>query len=68
MINNDLFNSVYKIEGIYPDPYDVIKTIKSAPLERKQEIIDAVKSGRLDVNPNILKEVQKFEYERDLSS
>lgn len=67
-MHNDPLSSVYKIEGIYADPYDVVKTIKSAPAERKQEIIDAVKSGHLDINPNVLKEIRKFEYERDLSS
>lgn len=67
-MSNDPFNSVYKIEGIYPDPYDVLKTIKATPDDRKQEIIDAVKSGQLDANPNILREVEKFEHQRDLSS
>lgn len=67
-MSNDPFSSVYKIEGIYPDPYDVLKTIKSTPDDRKQEIIDAVKSGQLDANPNVLREVEKFEHQRDLSS
>ncbi len=67
-MHNDPLSSVYKIEGIYADPYDVVKAIKSAPQERKQELINAVKSGRLDANPNVLREVQKFEHERDLSS
>lgn len=67
-MSHDPLSSVYKIEGIYADPYDVIKVIRSAPEEKKQEIIDAVKSGRLDVNPNVLREVQKFEHLRDMSS
>jgi len=65
---NDPLSSVYKIEGIYADPYDVIKAIKSTPKEQRQDIIDAVKSGRLDANPNVLREVQKFEHQRDMSS
>lgn len=67
-MSHDPLSSVYKIEGIYADPYDVVKAIRSAPEEKKQEIIDAVKSGRLDVNPNVLREVQKFEHLRDMSS
>ena len=67
-MSSDPFSSVYKIEGIYPDPYDILKTIKSTPDDRKQEIIDAVKSGHLDANPNVLREVEKFEHYRDLSS
>lgn len=67
-MSHDPLSSVYKIEGIYADPYDVVKAIRSAPEEKKQEIIDAVKSGHLDVNPNVLREVQKFEHLRDMSS
>jgi len=67
-MSHDPLSSVYKIEGIYADPYDVVKAIRSAPEEKKQEIIDAVKNGRLDVNPNVLREVQKFEHLRDMSS
>jgi hypothetical protein len=67
-MHNDPLSSVYKIEGIYADPYDVVKAIKSTPQERKQELIDAIKSGHLDANPNVLKEIKKFEHERDLSS
>lgn len=67
-MSHDPFHSVYKIDGIYADPYDVLKVIKSASKEQKQEIINAVKESRLDVNPNVLKEVQKFEHLRDMSS
>jgi len=67
-MSHDPLSSVYKFEGIYADPYDVIKAIKSAPEEQKQDIIDAVKNGRLDINQNVLREVQKFEYLRDISS
>jgi phage terminase small subunit len=67
-MSHDPLSSVYKIEGIYADPYDIIKVIKSASKEQKQEIIDAVKKGRFDTNPNIRKEVQKFEHLRDMSS
>jgi hypothetical protein len=67
-MSHDPLNSVYKIEGIYADPYDVLKAIKSTPEEQRQDVIDAVKSGRLDANPNVLKEVQKFEHQRDMSS
>lgn len=67
-MSHDPLNSVYKIEGIYADPYDVVKAIKSAPKEQKQDLINAVKEGRLDANPNVLREVQKFEYLRDMSS
>lgn len=65
---HDPFHSVYKIEGVYADPYDVVKAIKSAPKEKKQEVIDAAKQGRLDANPNVLREIQKFEHLRDMSS
>lgn len=67
-MSHDPLSSVYKIEGIYADPYDVIKAIKSAPKEQRQNVIDAVKNGRLDANPNVLREVKKFEHLRDMSS
>lgn len=67
-MSHDPLHSVYKIEGIYADPYDVVKAIKSAPKEQRQEVIDAVKQGRLDANPNVLREVKKFEHLRDMSS
>lgn len=67
-MSHDPFHSVYKIEGIYADPYDVVKAIKSAPKEEMQDVINAVKEGRLDANPNVLREVRKFEHLRDMSS
>lgn len=67
-MSHDPLQSVYKIEGIYADPYDVVKAIKSAPEEQKQNIIDAIKDGRLDANPNVRREVRKFEHLRDMSS
>ena len=67
-MDKNLLSSVYKIEGIYADPYDVLEVIKSTPEEQRQDVIDAVKSGRLDANPNVLREVQKFEHLRDMSS
>lgn len=67
-MSRDPFHSVYKFEGIYADPYDVINVIRSTPEERKQEVIDAVKKGGLHANPNVLREVQKFEHLRDMSS
>lgn len=67
-MSHDPLHSVYKIDGVYADPYDVVKAIKSAPKEQRQEVIDAVKQGRLDANPNVLREVKKFEHLRDMSS
>lgn len=67
-MSHDPFHSVYKIEGIYADPYDVVNVIKSAPKEKMQDIINAVKEGHLDSNPNVLKEIKKFEHLRDMSS
>lgn len=67
-MSHDPLHSVYKIEGVYADPYDVLKVIKSASKEQKQDIINAVKEGQLDANPNVLREVKKFEHLRDMSS
>jgi hypothetical protein len=67
-MHNDPLSSVYKIEGIYADPYDVLRVLKATPENRKQEIVDAIKSGNLDANPNILKEIKRFEHDRDMSS
>ena len=65
---HDPLSSVYKIDGLYPDPYGVIQALKTTPKEHMQEMVDAVKAGNLDTNPNVLKEITRFEYDRDMSS
>lgn len=67
-MSHDPLQSVYKIEGIYADPYDVVKAIKSASEEQRQNVINAIKDGHLDANPNVRREVRKFEHLRDMSS
>ena len=67
-MDRNLLNSVYKIDGLYADPYDVVKLLKTASKNQKQEIVDEIRSGNLDANPNVLKEIKKFEHNRDMSS
>lgn len=67
-MERDPLESVYRVDGMYADPYDVLSILKSTPDHQKQEVIDSIKRGRLDRNKNIKKAIKKFEYERDLSS
>lgn len=67
-MKKDHFESIYKIEGNQPDPYGVLKVVKNASKEDLPDVISQIKEQGLDVNPNIYREVEKYEYQRDLSS
>ena len=67
-MSSNPFESVYKIEGVYADPYSVAKVIKNASEKDKAKVVKAAKESGLDSNPNVLKEIQKYEHLRDMSS
>tara|TARA_S200002703_G_scaffold26800_1_gene22998 strand:+ start:202 stop:402 length:201 start_codon:yes stop_codon:yes gene_type:complete len=64
----DYFETVYKIDGNLPDPYGVLDVIRNASKEDLPDIISQIKAQNLDLNQNIHREVEKYEYQRDLSS
>lgn len=67
-MSKDLLGGVYKIEGLYPDPYGVINVFRSASDEEKAELVKELKLSKLDKNQNIRREIRNFEHERDMSS
>ena len=64
----DHFESIYKIDGLLPDPDGVLEVIKSASEEDMPSIISQIKEQRLDLNLNIYRQVEKYEHLRDMSS
>ena len=67
-MKKDYLKSVYLIDGVHPDPYGVLEVIKNASSLDLPLVIEQVKEGGLDVNPNIRREVEKYEHQRDMSS
>ena len=64
----DHFESIYKVDGLLPDPDGVLEVIKSASEDDMPSIISQIKEQHLDLNPNIYREVEKYEHLRDMSS
>mgnify|MGYP001277469283 CR=1 FL=1 len=64
----DHFESIYKVGGLLPDPDGVLEVIKSASEDDMPSIISQIKEQHLDLNPNIYREVEKYEHLRDMSS
>ena len=64
----DHFESIYKVDGLLPDPDGVLEVMKSASEEDMPSIISQIKEQRLDLNLNIYREVEKYEHLRDMSS
>ena len=64
----DYFESIYKIDGLLPDPDGVLEVMKSASEEDMPSIISQIKEQRLDLNLNIYRQVEKYEHLRDMSS
>jgi hypothetical protein len=67
-MSHDYFHSVYKVDGVYLNPYGVLDVLENTPEDRKQEVVNAIRLGGLDKNPNILKKIEQFEHDRDMSS
>ena len=64
----DHFESIYKIGGLLPDPDGVLEVIKATSEDDMPSVISQIKEQRLDLNPNIYREVKKYEHLRDMSS
>ena len=64
----DHFESIYKVDGLLPDPDGVLEVMKSASEEDMPSIISQIKEQRLDLNLNIYRQVEKYEHLRDMSS
>lgn len=68
MMKRDPFDSIYLIENKYFDPYEVLDIVKSVPEDEKEEIVSELKSRGFTVNKNISEYVEKYEYQRSMSS
>lgn len=64
----DYFESIYRIGGLLPDPDGVLEVIKATSEDDMPSVISQIKEQRLDLNPNIYREVEKYEHLRDMSS
>ena len=64
----DHFESIYKVGGLLPDTDGVLEVIKNASEDDMPSIISQIKEQHLDLNPNIYREVEKYEHLRDMSS
>lgn len=67
-MKKDPFDSIYLIENKYFDPYEVLNIVKSVPEDEKEEIISELKSRGFTINKNISEYVEKYEYQRSMSS
>ena len=67
-MEKDYFQSVYKVNGLLPDPYGVLNVIKNAKESERPAIIEQIKKNNLENNLNIRREVERYEHQRDMSS
>jgi hypothetical protein len=68
MKNNPL-DGVYRIEGIYADPFDVISKLKSTSSRReRKELVDQIRSEGLMKNKLISREIAKIEFDEGMSN
>lgn len=68
MMDDNLFHSIYKVDGRYPDTYGVLNLLSKASEKEQEKLIKAIRASGLDVNKNIAKEVERIERRRDMLS